>query len=463
MRRVLAFVLVVVSLATSGSARAAVKESYIHISIHERAEIGTLTKLVDIANVQGNDVWAFASDAMLKRLKSAGYGWDALATPGRDQKIAMASSADEVRKTWQSYPSYGQYLQIMRDFVAAHADLCRLVEIGTTQMGRKLLALKITDHPDLAEDEPEVLFTATLHGNEPLGFMLMLRLIDELLNGYGRDPRITNLVDNVELWVNPLANPDGTYAGGDDTVKLATRSTANGVNLNRNFPDFTTGDHPDGNEWTPETVAFMDFARQHHTTLAASFHTGNEVVNYPWDSIAERHPEDAWFAGVARAYARQAQADGPGHYMTKLNDGITNGFDWFQVSGGRQDYMIYFHGSREVTVEMNEKYLVNGNEIERMWTANRSAMLGYIETSLTGVHGLVTDNRGRPLRASVQVLGLASVGADVSSDDSVGDYHRMLLPGAYRLRFFADGYAPVERDVIVPAQGSARIDVVLSR
>jgi hypothetical protein len=98
-----------------------------------------------------------------------------------------------------------------------------------------------------------------------------------------------------------------------------------------------------------------------------------------------------------------------------------------------------------------------------MWTANRSAMLGYVENALTGVRGLVTDNRGRPVRAAVRVLGVPRLGADVTSDAVVGDYHRMLLPGTFRLQFSADGYALIERDVVVPAQGFVRVDVVLSR
>jgi hypothetical protein len=463
MRSTLGALLVTLALLAATPAAAAPKASYIHLQILDRSEIPTLTRVVDIATVRGHDVWAFATDRMLEELGARGYAWELVDLPGHNAKVKMASSADELQKTWQDYPTYGQYLDLMQGFAAAHPDICRLVEIGTSQQGRKLLALKITDHPDVAEDEPEVFYSATMHGNEPAGYVLMLRLIDQILRGYGHDPRLTNLVDEVELWINPLANPDGTYAGGDDTVKLATRALANGVNLNRNFPDFTAGEHPDGNAWAPETFAFMQFAAAHPIALAANFHTGNEVVNYPWDSTAARHPEDAWFMAIARGYATQAQADGPTHYMTELDNGITNGFDWFQVLGGRQDYMVYFHASREVTIELYDKYLLNGNELERVWTANRTAMLAYAEHALTGVRGLVTNKASAPLPATIRVLGIPAVGADVATDPVVGDYHRMLLPGTYQLHFEAPGYMPVDRTVTVPAQGAARLDVVLTR
>jgi len=65
----------------------------------------------------------------------------------------------------------------------------------------------------------------------------MLRLIDSLLTSYGSNPRITYVIDNAEIWINPNANPDGTYHGGNGTVYGATRYNVNGYDLNRNFPD----------------------------------------------------------------------------------------------------------------------------------------------------------------------------------------------------------------------------------
>jgi hypothetical protein len=449
------------TLCVFSSTRAAANESYIRIKILDRAELATLTRIVSIADVKNNHVWAFATDPMLYKLSAAGYEWEVFPYPGRDESVRMASKADDVIKSWHDYPTYGQYVEILQKLASEHADICRLVEVGTTQMGRKLLALKITDHPDLSEDEPEVFYSATMHGNEPAGYMTMLRFAEQLLDSYGNDPRLTAIVNEVELWINPLANPDGTYAGGDTTVNYATRAMANGVNLNRNFPDFVAGDHPDGNPWAPETVAWINFAGTHHFALSANLHSGKEVVNYPWDCTGERHPENAWFAAVARVYATQAQNDGPNKYMTDLDNGITNGFDWFQVTGGHQDYMVYFHGSREVTVELFGKYLVNGNELDHIWQANQRALVGYIETALTGIRGIVTDQYGQPLAASVKVLEYPSVGAEISTDPDVGDYHRMLLPGTYHLRVESPGYAAREQTVTVHTGVATRLDMVL--
>jgi len=50
------------------------------------------------------------------------------------------------------------------------------------------------------------MYTSSMHGDELTGYVLMLRLIDSLLSTYGTNPRVTNLVNNFEIWINPLAN-----------------------------------------------------------------------------------------------------------------------------------------------------------------------------------------------------------------------------------------------------------------
>ncbi len=51
------------------------------------------------------------------------------------------------------------------------------------------------------------MYSATMHGDETTGYILMLRLIDYLLSNYGADPQVTNILDNMEVWIYPLANP----------------------------------------------------------------------------------------------------------------------------------------------------------------------------------------------------------------------------------------------------------------
>jgi len=302
--------------------------------------------------------------------------------------------------------------------------------------------------------------------------VLMLRLIDRLVAGYGDDDEITSLVNNTEIWINPLANPDGTYRGGDHTVADAIRNYTtttganSGVDGNRNFPDFEDGDHPDGRSWWPETLAMMALAEGETFVLSANFHDGIEVVNYPWDTVERRHPDDKWFEALARNWADLAQSDSPGGYMTDRDNGVTNGYDWYEVHGGRQDFMTFFHGAREVTVELSKTTLLPAEDLDDYWQWNRRAMLDFIAHAHRGIRGTVTDRNGNPLAATVEVVGIdrAEDGSTVRTDPAVGDFHRLLLPGLYDLRIEAPGYVSVEFYGVAVSEGEATIvDVVLYR
>ena len=117
----------------------------------------------------------------------------------------------DIFSQWDTYPTYDEYISMMSKFETDYPELCRIVDIGESAGGKKLLCAKITDSITTNEAEPEFFYGATLNGNEPVGFVLLLRLIDYLCTNYGTDTLVTRLVDSVEIWINPLGNPDDLY------------------------------------------------------------------------------------------------------------------------------------------------------------------------------------------------------------------------------------------------------------
>ncbi|HVP06448.1 MAG TPA: M14 family zinc carboxypeptidase, partial [Candidatus Acidoferrum sp.] len=334
--------ILLICLSAAPIAAAPSNETYFRLTISSRAEISTLTRIVSIDNVVSDTVYAYANPAQLASLASAGYTYTVLPAPSSLATPQM--SQERQAYAWDSYPTYDQYVTMMQQYAQSYPSLCHLDTIGTTTQGRLLLVATISNNVSTEANKPEVLLTSSIHGDELVGYILMLRLIDTLLTGYGGDQGVTHLLDSVKIYVNPLANPDGTYHGGNNTVSGARRGNANGIDLNRNYPDPQDGPHPDGNAWQAETVASMNFANTHWPVLAVNFHGGAQVVNYPWDTWATRHPDDAWFQMVSRQYADTCHIYAPSGYMADLSDGITDGYDWYEVNGGRQDYMNYFHG-----------------------------------------------------------------------------------------------------------------------
>ncbi len=413
-------------------------EEVIKIHLQNLGDIESLSKIVSIDKVEGFDVTAYVNRKQFSKFLKTGYDYEVV--PRVVPKgIKMSDNVKEA-KNWDSYPTYETYVQLMYDFENAYPNLCKIYDIGTTVDGRKILFAKISDNVNEREAEPQFMYTSTMHGDETTGYILMLHLIDYLLTNYRSNSEVRNLVNNLEIWINPLANPDGTYAGGNDNVWGSTRYNANWVDLNRNFPDPEDGPHPDGESYQPETQAMMALAEANNFIMSANFHGGAEVVNYPWDTWAQLHPDDNWFRFVSREYADSAHAHSPSGYMTDLNDGITNGYAWYTISGGRQDYMNYYRHCREVTIELSSIKTLPEDELLNHWEYNRVSFLHYMEQSLYGIQGIVTDSTtGEPVVAKITIVGHDADGSEVYSD-STGRFSRPIKAGTYTVKVEATNY-----------------------
>ena len=411
---------------------------YFKFTILEKKEINNLTKIISIDNVVGNNVYAYANEEEFNQFLKLGYKYEVLKNPGDVGDVHMSSSLEEI-ESWDTYPTYDGYVNMMYQFEANYPSICKVVDAGNTVQGRKILFVKISDNVNENEAEPQCMLTSSMHGDETTGYVLMLRLIDSLLSSYGTNARITNLVDNIEIWINPAGNPDGTYHGGNSTVNGATRYNANGKDINRNFPDPESGPYPTG-AWQPETIAMMNIAQQNNFILSVNFHGGVEVVNYPWDTWPRLHPDDSWFHFISRQYADTVHAHSPASYMTYLDNGITNGYAWYEVDGGRQDYFTYFNRGREVTIELSNIKLVTPSQLPLYWEYNKRSFLNYIQNCLYGIRGIVTDTIGNPVKAFIKINGHDFDSSEVYSDSINGDYYRLIYAGTYNLTFSAPAY-----------------------
>lgn len=421
-------------------------EVYFKFSIEEdeltNSSISLLSKTISIDNVNGNEITAYANSDEFTRFLTFDIDFEVLTPPSMIHK-SILDDANSSRSTddWDFYPSYQQYIDGMNQFAVDYPNLCEVVNVGYSKNGRELLFIHINDSLGVPQNEPEFMYTSTMHGDEVVGYVLMLRYIDYLLQNYSTDPEIADLVNNIDIWINPLANPDGTYAGGNNSVYGATRYNANNVDLNRNYPDPEDGPHPDGNAYQPETIVFMDFAEDHDFVMSSNMHGGAEVANYPWDTWAQLAADDNWWIYVCREYADTAQYYSPSGYFTDLNNGITNGYAWYSISGGRQDYMNYFRNCRELTLELSTIKMPPESQLANYWEYNYRSFSNYIKQSVFGFSGIITNAmNGNPIQAMVFVDDHDTDNSWVYSKQPIGDYHRPIKAGTYDVTYSAFGY-----------------------
>lgn len=207
----------------------------------------------------------------------------------------------------------------------ANPGLTKVVSIGKTVRGQDILALKLTKGAKKAKDgsRPATLYMSNQHAREWITPEMTRRLMHHYLDGYGKDPRITRIVDTTELWFVLSANPDGydyTFTGERDWRKNLRDNNGDGaiapgdgVDLNRNFRYKwgydNEGSSPDPGDETfrgtapasePETRALDAFQKRIGFQYGINYHSAAQLLLYGvgWQ-VATDTPDDIVYKALA--------------------------------------------------------------------------------------------------------------------------------------------------------------------
>ncbi|KAH9514064.1 hypothetical protein Btru_030111 [Bulinus truncatus] len=429
------------------------------------------TLAVDI--VSGHWQWTLAVD-IVSVLPSTMTRYEAICTlVGLLSVWATVQPATIVKRAtsispMNRYHNYSEVQTLLSNLAAEYPGLARVYDIGSSVGGKRLTVIQISDRVGEREvGEPKFKYVGNMHGNEAVGRELVLQLAQYLLQNYGRDPRVTRLVDSTDIHLMPSMNPDGfEMAIEGDCTGYVGRGNKNNVDLNRNFPDqFWPTGAPQ-----KETLAVMNWIQKvPNFVLSANIHGGAMVANYPYDDhqfkeisrgLYSSSPDDATFRSLAKSYS---YAHPTMHFGRQCDDqeyfpeGITNGANWYTISGGMQDFNYLKSNTFEITLEVSCCKYPNVNELPRYWDENRESLLTFMEQTHIGVKGVLKTSRGDPIpNAAVKVSGINHV---VRTSD-LGEYWRLLVPGTYRISFNVPGFFPATTNVAITSGPAKVLNVV---
>ena len=433
-------------------------EYYFTLNVSNPKAAQAISDLCSVDGTDGRTVVCYANQQQYDKLLLAGYQPTLQTPPSLREEAKMWQGGDRATYQWDSYLTYDQYVSMMEGFPseAISGRTCTLLDLGTlsTANHRKLLGVRINNGQP--NGKPKFLYSSTMHGDEITGMILMLRLIDELCTS--TDSRIVNLVNNLDIYILPLTNPDGTYYGGNNTVTGARRANGNNKDLNRNYKDYFKGEHPDNNSYQDETLWTMALGDENLFTMSANYHGGAEVMNYPWDAVYNDHADKDWYEYVCTEYVQLARQTYSSYMSDTYSDGVTNGATWYVITGSRQDYMNAYAQCREVTIECSTTKTPNASQLPNFWNYNHNSMLAFMEQCLKGVHGFVYDAQtNKPLQGVTVTVQNHDVNNSFVTTHTIGDFHRPIKSGTYTFEFSKAGYYPQTVEVTV-ADGQ-RVDL----
>lgn len=413
-----------------------------------------------IDKVEGRTARVYLLEGDADQLRARGFSVIWIRDEAKEYGRALWDSTRHSRNPLDDYHTNDEIESLFSTWQSLYPNLFSYESIGLSVQNRDIWACKLSDNVTADEAEIEIKYISNMHGDEVVGKENCLRFIEEILTTYTSVPDYAELLADFEMWFIPLMNPDGMAA--------VTRYNANGVDLNRDFPDRCEDSVNTTAGRAVETGLVMNWSAQHNFVLSANFHGGALVVNYPWDTncnggsyVYTPSPEDCLFVKISRRYCEANPRMRSNTAFMYPDTGITNGVYWYEAVGAMQDWNYVWMGGKEVTIELDNTKWPASSRLESLWQENRLAMRYYLLEARYGVRGVVTDSiTGLPVRANIQ---LGTIPYLTFSSAFHGEYYRVMWPGTYSLTYSAPGYASkTVTGVVVPSQSYVTVNVQLA-
>jgi hypothetical protein len=123
--------------------------------------------------------------------------------------LTLSAPASALQGT-DGYLNHNDLTTAVRRLASAHGNLADVSSLVKTDAGRDVWLLTLGRRQGRAVDtRPALLIVANLEGNHLIGSAAALHTAEHLLTQYGRDPGITQLLDERTVYIIPRANPDG--------------------------------------------------------------------------------------------------------------------------------------------------------------------------------------------------------------------------------------------------------------
>lgn len=279
--------------------------------------------------------------------------------------LLLPWSTDAQDIDFTDYHTPAQVEAEMANLETRFPSLARRVEIGRSLEDNPIWAVKISDNPDLDEsDEGDVIFVALHHAREWISAEMALYLAEHLLENYSLDPELQADIDNLEIWVVPVLNPDG-YVYSDTSYRYWRKNRRDngdgsfGVDINRNYgyewghdsgsssvPSYPTyrGPAPFSE---PETRVMRDLVQSVDNLKAfVTYHSFSELVLRPWSYTNADAPGEL----ILRNHVERAVD------LIEAVHGHTYGTELYLSSGEATDYLWGETRTAAFTTELRPDY-----------------------------------------------------------------------------------------------------------
>jgi predicted deacylase len=265
--------------------------------------------------------------------------------------------ADFADKATQNYKKFSDVERDLNSFANSYKEITSLLTYGKSQDGKNLYALKVDTKVNQGK-KTELMITAATHGDELITVEVLIALMNELFSQYGKDSRITKMLDNHVIYFIPVVSPDS----------FESRSRyVEGTDPNRAYP------WPEKPNKGPVTVinSLIDFTNQHQLIGSLDMHAYGRLVMYPWGytTLAPASADSVVMNDLVLDMAKENNYTA-GQISTTI----------YVAKGSSADYYYWNKKTRAIAVEIGNEKVPNYSKIPSMVNESREMIFRFIES-----------------------------------------------------------------------------------
>ena len=297
------------------------------------------------------------------------------------------------------YHNYEEVDNGLHQLASDNSRIAQVTSIGKSLEGRELWAIKISDHVTSEEDEPCIALLGAHHAREWISVDVPFLVAEYFLDHYAADTTITRFIDNAEIWIVPMVNPDGhQYSVMKDRLWRKNRRNNGdgtyGVDLNRNYGHEWGGPGSSGDSYSetyrgpspfsePESRVVRDFLTDLQPDVMISYHNYSQLILYPWGHTYDPAADEALLDRLAVRMSEEIKAVHGVTYRPGQSSTL------YLASGDTVDWLYALLGVPAFTIElrprsMNPGFVLPEDEIQPTFDENLAAVKYLMDWMITG-------------------------------------------------------------------------------
>ncbi|MFC1744386.1 M14 family metallopeptidase [Candidatus Riflebacteria bacterium] len=358
------------------------KESLVKLTFKNSFELQNLVdRGYDIPYVGNGFCHVVTDEVGLLELKNKSFSLKILVDDLAEEVSAIVSKED-----LGEYYTYEEVVTELKRLESENPQIVSVLELGKTHEDRTIYAVKISDNAREREEETRIFVGGGIHSREWISIQMIMHIIHKLVNGYADDEEIRFLIDNQEIYLVPVLNPDGVvYSQTQYKMWRKNRREMDqyfGVDCNRNFgyhwgesgasnwPGASTFRGPEAfSEPVNQVIKSLEELVNFDTAL--TFHSYSELILFPWGYTSNNCPDYSTFDNLARAMAEF------NNYKPQPASSL------YICSGVSMDWLYGARGIYTFTFELARSFIPPENEIAEIMASNWPACLYFFKKSLS--------------------------------------------------------------------------------